>query len=49
MNDVVFLLALPVGLCLVFGVIYPAAAVLLYPAYKRLGGKLSFREYVSNI
>jgi hypothetical protein len=34
---------------LVFGVAYPLFCCLVYPIYKLLGGKDSFRNYIKNI
>ncbi|MBQ9168901.1 MAG: hypothetical protein IJX67_10925 [Oscillospiraceae bacterium] len=35
--------------CLIFGVIYPAAMVAIYPVYRFLGGRDSFREYIKHL
>lgn len=35
------------AMCLLFGVVYPVCAILAYPIYKRCGGAMSLREYIS--
>lgn len=37
------------GLCFLFGVVYPAFALLCYPVYRLLGGRDSLREYIRNL
>ena len=34
------------GVCLLFGVVYPVFAILIYPIYRLLGGNRKFCEYV---
>lgn len=36
-----------VAVCLLFGVGYPVAAIMAYPVYKKFGGDMSLREYIS--
>jgi hypothetical protein len=43
MSAFVFYLAI---ICLLFGVVYPVAAILFYPMYKLFGGEQTFGEYV---
>jgi hypothetical protein len=49
MFGLIYVLAVLSALCLVFGVVYPLVAVLLYPVYRRLGGRLSLREYIRSL
>ena len=35
------------AMCFLFGVVYPFAVVLSYPVYKKFGGDMNFREYMS--
>lgn len=35
--------------CLVFGVIYHAFAILVYPFYRMIGGKQKFLDYMGSL
>ena len=37
------------GFFFIFGVIYPLAAALIYPIYRRHGGRKSFRAYMKSL
>ena len=44
-----YVLAAICGACFLFGVVYPATALLLYPIYRLLGGRDSLREYIRRL
>ena len=37
------------GMCFIFGVAYPVAALIGYPVYRRLGGKMTLGEYMRGL
>ena len=37
------------AVCFLFGVVYPVGVVLSYPIYKKFGGDMNFREYMSQL
>lgn len=46
MSALLFYLAIPL---LLFGVVYPVAAILFYPLYKLFGGKLTLCEILRDL
>lgn len=46
MFEVMYMLMAAGGLCFLFGVVYPVAAILAYPIYRKFGGNQSLREYI---
>ena len=37
------------ALCVLFGIVYPLCAILFYPIYKFLGGKMKFKKYMEEL
>jgi hypothetical protein len=46
MTELFWIMAYMGGAFLLFGVVYPVAAILIYPLYRMFGGDQTFREYV---
>lgn len=38
-----------VGICFVFGVVYPVCAILIYPFYRLFGGEEKFLDYMRSL
>lgn len=49
MNALGIVLIVFCGMCFFFGVVYPLAAMMFYPLYKKLGGKQNFKDYVRSL
>ena len=37
------------ALCFLFGIVYPACAIIVYPFYVLFGGKKKFLDYMKNL
>lgn len=46
MTGTVELLVVLLGLCVLFGVVYPLCSALVWPFYRLRGGKDSFRKWM---
>lgn len=49
MFDLIFVLSIASGVCLIFGVVYPLLAILFYPIYRACGGRMKLREYIRSL
>lgn len=46
MLEILFMMA---GICFLFGVVYPAMAILFYPVYKLFVEDIGFFEYIRSL
>ena len=49
MFELAYIAAMFGGFCLILGVVYPLCALLVYPIYRKLGGSMGLKEYMSCI
>ena len=49
MENIFVLLVAVFGICFLFGVVYPAMAILFYPVYKLFVEDIGFFEYIRSL
>ena len=49
MEGIFYLLITIIGMCFLFGVVYPLCMILVYPFYRLFGGRKSFLNYLSDL
>lgn len=49
MGDFFYIMMIFGGFLFVLGVVYPVLAILVYPVYRLLGGRDSFKEYIKSL
>lgn len=49
MFEFVYIMAFFGGICFLFGVVYPVAAILCFPIYRALGGRQCLWDYICSL
>ena len=49
MESLIYLLFALLTICVAFGVVYPTLAILFFPVYRLLGGRLDFFSYIKRL